>query len=113
MIGLLFGFIYLYVVINYIFGLDWRFYFWYSLFVVINIVFVVILFYYSDMFDDYKVLGIIEGDWWVIIWLVWGVLWFIVFIENILKIFLGKFILWFVIIEGILIVWIFVWLFFI
>ncbi|GAA8106773.1 acid-activated urea channel protein UreI [Helicobacter pylori] len=111
--GLLFGFTYLYAAINHTFGLDWRPYSWYSLFVAINAIPAAILSHYSDMLDDHKVLGITEGDWWAIIWLAWGVLWLTAFIENILKIPLGKFTPWLAIIEGILTAWIPAWLLFI
>ncbi|EJB82963.1 acid-activated urea channel [Helicobacter pylori Hp H-6] len=111
--GLLFGFTYLYAAINHTFGLDWRPYSWYSLFVAINTIPAAILSHYSDMLDDHKVLGITEGDWWAIIWLAWGVLWLTAFIENILKIPLGKFTPWLAIIEGILTAWIPAWLLFI
>ena len=59
--GLLFGFTYLYAAINHTFGLDWRPYSWYSLFVAINTIPAAILSHYSDMLDDHKVLGITEA----------------------------------------------------
>ena len=92
--GLLFGFTYLFVAVNGIFNLDNRLYGWYSLFVAINSV--------PAAYIEYSV----NGDWrMAIIWILWGILWLTVFIENVLKKHLS-FVPYLAIFEGIVTAWI-------
>ena len=93
--GLLFGFTYLFVAINGIFGLDKRPYAWYSLFVAIN----TIPCAYISLAR--------ELDWRMsVIWILWGILWVTAFIEIVLKKNLGKFVPYLAIFEGIVTAWI-------
>lgn len=92
--GLLFGFTYLFVAINSIFNLDTRPYGWYSLFVAINTIPAAYISYAID--DDIKM---------AIIWILWGVLWLIGFIETVLKKNLGKFVGYLSVFEGIVTAW--------
>lgn len=92
--GLLFGFTYLFVAANGIFGLDRRPFGWYSLFVAINSIPCAWISLYQD--------GIRMS----IIWLLWGVLWATGFIELVMKKDLGKFVPYLSVFEGIVTAWI-------
>ncbi|WP_294385008.1 AmiS/UreI family transporter [uncultured Clostridium sp.] len=100
--GLLFGFTYLFIAANNIFNLDLRLYGWYCLFVAINTV--------PLAFIDSTTLRFIEfttgNIYWMIIWLLWGVLWLTGFIELVLKKDLGKFTPYLSIFDGIVTAWI-------
>lgn len=101
--GLLFGFTYLLIAIINIYNLDWRIFGWYSLFVAINTLPAAYLSYAS---------GEMQGFYFALIWLAWGVLWLTGFIESVLKIEL-RFVPYLAILEGIITAWIPAWLFFI
>lgn len=95
--GLLFSFTYLYTVINTIFDFDQRLYGWYSLFVALNTIpagLLCIVWGYGG--------NLIYG----LIWWFWGVLWLTSFIECTLEFYLGKFVGYLSIIEGIFTAWI-------
>ena len=100
--GLLFGFTYLFVAINGIFGLDPRPFAVFQSFVAVNAV----------------IFGIIEGvtgsaalgigpDWrWAVIWWLWAILWGSAFFTDILKKDLGRFVPWLQIVEGVITAWV-------
>ena len=100
--GLLFGFTYLFVAINSIYGLDAKPFAWFSTFVAINAV----------------VFGTLEGvmgnqflnitpDWrWAAIWYLWAILWGTAYVEDILHINLGKFVPRLQVFEGLVTAWI-------
>lgn len=92
--GLLFGFTYLFIALNGIFGLDQRLYGWYSLFVAINTV----PFAYLEFITGGYLMGII--------WILWGALWLTGFIECVLKKSLGKFVPYLAIFDGVFTAWI-------
>ncbi|MDY3983727.1 MAG: AmiS/UreI family transporter [Veillonellaceae bacterium] len=94
--GLLFAFTYLYVAVNTTFDLDGRLYGWYSLFVAINTV-------PAGLLCMQNIGG---NEWYGFIWWAWGILWLTGFIENNLKINLGKAVGWLGLIEGIVTAWI-------
>lgn len=98
--GLLFGFTYLFIACNSLFGLDIRAYGWYSLFVAINSIPAAYLSYLENTQ---------EGLAFALIWIAWGILWFTGWIESVLKIEL-KFVPYLAIIEGIFTAWIPSWL---
>lgn len=98
--GLLFGFTYLFVACNNLFGLDIRAYGWYSLFVAINSIPAACLSY----LENTK-----EGLAFALIWIAWGILWFTGWIESVLKIELN-FVPYLAIAEGIVTAWIPSWL---
>ncbi|MBR3242211.1 MAG: acid-activated urea channel [Parasporobacterium sp.] len=99
--GLLFGFTYLFVALNYLLKLDTRPFAVFSSFVALNAV----------------IFGIIEGitgsarlgispDWrWAVIWWLWAILWGSAFFTDILKKDLGKFVPCLQIIEGVVTAW--------
>ena len=92
--GLLFGFTYLFVAINGIYKLDQRPFGWYSLFVAINTIPFAIVDYHN-------------GDWkMTIIWILWGILWFTGFLENVCKKNIEKYVPYLSIFEGIFTGWI-------
>ena len=100
--GLLFGFTYLFVAVNNIFGLDTRPFAVFSVFVAINAV----------------VFGIVEGitgnvalgitpDWrWAVIWWLWAILWGSALFTDILKKKIGKQVALLQIFEGVVTAWI-------
>ncbi len=101
--GLLFGFTYLFVACNHLFNLDTRAFGWYSLFVAINSIPAAYLSYH-----DANIHGM-EGILFACIWIAWGILWLIGWIECVLKIEL-KFTPYLAILEGIFTAWIPAWL---
>ncbi|HHB0784556.1 hypothetical protein A5806_002656 [Enterococcus faecium] len=94
--GLLFAFTYLYTAINSTFNLNQRLYGWYSLFVAINTIPAGILCLY----------GIGGNEIYGVIWWLWGILWLLGFIENVLDKDLGKIVGYLSILEGIITAWI-------
>ena len=100
--GLLFGFTYLFVAVNDIFGLDTKPFAVFSTFVAVNAV----------------VFGIVEGitgnaalgiapDWrWAVIWWLWAVLWGSAFVTDIMKKDTGRFVPVLQIAEGIITAWV-------
>lgn len=72
--GLLFGFTYLFISLNAVFGLDGRVLGWFSLFVAVNTVPASLL----SLLKDHDPL-------FFAIWLAWGVLWLLMFAESVLK----------------------------
>lgn len=97
--GLLFGFTYLFIGINAVFQLDGRVLGWFSLFVAINTVpaaLVSLLKNHDPLFFT--------------IWLAWGVLWLMIFIESVLKKDLKHTVPVLLILEGIFTAWIPAWL---
>ncbi|WP_295698091.1 AmiS/UreI family transporter [Helicobacter mastomyrinus] len=99
--SLLFGFTYLFIACNLLFNLDLRAYGWYSLFVALNTIPAALL-SYGESFQEKA---------FMCIWLAWGVLWFIGFVECVLKITL-KWTPYLAILEGIFTALIPAWLFF-
>ena len=100
--GLLFGFTYLFVAANNIFGLDSRPFAVFSTFVAINAV----VFGIIEGVTGSEALGIVP-DWrWAAIWWLWAVLWGSAFVTDILKKNLGKFVPALQIFEGIVTAWI-------
>lgn len=92
--GLLFGFTYLFIAINGIYKLDPRPFGWYSLFVAINTI-------------PFSIVDYNNGDWKMsIIWILWGILWFTGFLENVYKKNLEKYVPYLAIFEGIFTAWI-------
>lgn len=100
--GLLFGFTYLFIALDFLLALDTRPFAVFSTFVAVNAV----------------IIGIIEGvtglaalhivpDWrWAVIWWLWAILWGSAFFTDILKKDLGRFVPFLMIFEGILTAWI-------
>ena len=72
--GLLFGFTYLFIGLNAVFNLDGRVLGWFSLFVAINTVPAALL----SLLQDADPL-------FFVIWLAWGILWLLIFVESVLK----------------------------
>ena len=100
--GLLFGFTYLFVAANNIFGLDSRPFAVFSTFVAINAV----VFGIIEGVTGSEALGIVP-DWrWAAIWWLWAVLWGSAFVTDILKKNPGKFVPALQIFEGIVTAWI-------
>lgn len=99
--GLLFGFTYLFIACNLLFNLDLRAYGYYSLFVSINTIPASILSYGESL----------QEKAFTCIWLAWGVLWFVGFIECALKRQM-RFTPHLAILEGIFTAFIPAWLFF-
>ncbi len=95
--GLLFAFTYLYTAINSLFHLNQELYGWYSLFVAINAVVAASICFYNG-YGGNSLYGLI--------WLLWAILWFTGFVENVLKIDLGNFVGYLSIGEGIITAWI-------
>ena len=97
--GLLFGFTYLFIGMNAVFGLDERVLGWFSLFVAANTVPAALL----ALLQDHDPL-------FFAIWLAWGVLWLLIFVESVLKKNLKHTISILLILEGIFTAWIPAWL---
>ena len=72
--GLLFGFTYLFIGLNAVFNLDGRVLGWFSLFVAINTVPAALLSLLQD-----------ADSLFFVIWLAWGILWLLIFVESVLK----------------------------
>ena len=72
--GLLFAFTYLFIAVNSLFSLDGRVLGWFSLFVAVNTVPCALI----SLISDHS--PIFFG-----IWILWGVLWFLMFVEIVLK----------------------------
>ena len=100
--GLLFGFTYLFIAARCLFNLDGRLYGWYCLFVAINTIPLAFIDSTTLKFIDFTVGNI----YWVIIWLLWGLLWLTGFIELVMKKDLGKFVGYLSVIDGIFTAWI-------
>ncbi|AIM24442.1 AmiS/UreI family transporter [Melissococcus plutonius] len=93
--GYLFSFTYLLVGIIYVFDLDMKVYGIFALFVAINTLLCAYISYFSD------------GDWrFALIWLSWGVLWGLGFVEYVLEKPIGKPVFYLAILEGIVTCWI-------
>lgn len=97
--GLLFGFTYLFIALNAVFNLDGRVLSWFSLFVAINTIPAAMLSLLKE--NDTVFFGI---------WLAWGVLWLMIFIEGVLKKDLKNTVPVLLILEGIFTAWIPGWL---
>lgn len=100
--GLLFGFTYLFIDIDLLFGLDQRAFAWFSTFVAINAV----IFGTLEGFVGDVYLGITPDPRWAAIWYLWAILWSTAFIEDILGKKLGRFTPCLQIFEGIVTAWI-------
>ena len=96
--GLLFGFTYLFVGFNSVFGLDGRVLGWFSLFVAINTIPASLL----SLLKDHDPL-------FFAIWLAWGVLWLLMFVESVLKKDLKSTVPILLIAEGVFTAWIPAW----
>ena len=97
--GLLFGFTYLFIGLNAVFNLDGRVLGWFSLFVAINTVPAALLSLLQD------------GDpLFFVIWLAWGILWLLIFVESVLKKDLHHTVPVLLILEGIGTAWVPAWL---
>lgn len=96
--GLLFGFTYLFIGFNSIFDLDGRVLGWFSLFVAINTIPASLL----SLLKDHDPL-------FFTIWLAWGVLWLLIFVESVLKKDLKNTVPVLLIIEGVATAWIPAW----
>ena len=96
--GLLFGFTYLFVGFNSVFGLDGRVLGWFSLFVAINTIPASLL----SLLRDHDPL-------FFTIWLAWGVLWLLMFVESVLKKDLKSTVPILLIAEGVFTAWIPAW----
>jgi acid-activated urea channel len=69
--GFLFGFTYVFIAANNLFGLDWRIFGWFSLFVTIYALF-------------QGILAIQAGDWgFTYLWIVWALLWLNGFLDTV------------------------------
>ena len=97
--GLLFGFTYLFIAINSVFDLDGRVLGWFSLFVAINTIPAALISLIKD--GD----GLFFG-----IWIAWGVLWLLIFVESVLNRDLKKTVPVLLILEGVFTAWIPAWL---
>lgn len=97
--GLLFGFTYLFIGFNAVFGLDGRVLGWFSLFVAINTIPASLLSLLKD-----------QDPLFFAIWLAWGVLWLLIFIESVFKKDLKNTVPILLIAEGIFTAWIPAWL---
>ena len=100
--GLLFGFTYLFVAVNNIFGLDPRPFAVFSTFVAVNAV----VFGIVEGITGSETLGITPDIRWALIWWLWAVLWGSAFVTDILKKKTGKFVPVLQIIEGVITAWI-------
>ena len=97
--GLLFGFTYyLFIGFNAVFGLDGRVLGWFSLFVAVNTVPPSVL----SLLKDHDPL-------FFAIWLAWGVLWLLMFVESVLKKDLKNTVPILLIAEGIFTAWLPAW----
>lgn len=97
--GLLFGFTYLFIGLNAVFNLDGRVLGWFSLFVAINTVPAALL----SLLQDCDPL-------FFVIWLAWGILWLLIFVESVLKRDLHHIVPVLLILEGIGSAWVPAWL---
>ena len=97
--GLLFGFTYLFIGLNAVFNLDGRVLGWFSLFVAINTVPAALL----SLLPDADPL-------FFVIWLAWGILWLLIFVESVLKKDLHHTVPVLLILEGIGTAWVPAWL---
>ena len=97
--GLLFGFTYLFIRLNAVFNLDGRVLGWFSLFVAINTVPAALL----SLLQDADPL-------FFVIWLAWGILWLLIFVESVLKKDLHHTVPVLLILEGIGTAWVPAWL---
>ena len=97
--GLLFGFTYLFIGLGNVFKLDGRVLGWFSLFVAINTLPAAVLSLLKD-----------NDPLFFAIWLAWGVLWFLMFVEGVLKKDLKKTVPILLIVEGVFTAWIPAWL---
>ena len=97
--GLLFGFTYLFIALNAVFDLDGRVLGWFSLFVAVNTVPAAILSLLKD-----------QDPLFFAIWLAWGILWLLIFVESVLKKDLKYTVPVLLILEGIGTAWIPGWL---
>lgn len=97
--GLLFGFTYLFIGLNAVFNLDGRVLGWFSLFVAINTVPAALL----SLLQDTDPL-------FFVIWLAWGILWLLIFVESVLKKDLHHTVPVLLILEGIGTAWVPAWL---
>ena len=97
--GLLFGFTYLFIGLNAVFNLDGRVLGWFSLFVAINTVPAALL----SLLQDADPL-------FFVIWLAWGILWLLIFVERVLQKDLHHIVPVLLILEGIGTAWVPAWL---
>lgn len=97
--GLLFGFTYLFIGLNAVFNLDGLVLGWFSLFVAINTVPAALL----SLLQDADPL-------FFVIWLAWGILWLLIFVESVLKKDLHHTVPVLLILEGIGTAWVPAWL---
>ncbi|SDA24013.1 acid-activated urea channel [Ruminococcus sp. YE71] len=100
--GLLFGFTYLFVAVNSIFGLEGRPFAVFSTFVAVNAV----VFGIVEGVTGSAALGIEPDPRWAAIWWMWAVLWGSAFVTDIMKKDLGKFVPCLQIFEGVVTAWI-------
>ena len=100
--GLLFGFTYLFVAVNNIFGLDPRPFAVFSTFVAVNAV----VFGIVEGITGSESLGITPDIRWALIWWLWAVLWGSAFVTDIMKKKTGKFVPVLQIFEGLVTAWI-------
>ena len=100
--GLLFGFTYLFVAVNNIFGLDPRPFAVFSTFVAVNAA----VFGIVEGITGCEALGITPDIRWALIWWLWAVLWGSAFVTDIMKKKTGKFVPVLQIIEGVITAWI-------
>ncbi|EOL50632.1 AmiS/UreI family transporter [Enterococcus caccae] len=92
--GFLFACTNLLMGVIYLFDLDWRAYGIFGLFVAVNAI-------------PCSYLAYASGDWrFAIIWILWGILWFSGFLQNVLALPIGKFVFYLAIFEGIVTAWI-------
>ena len=97
--GLLFVFTFLFIGLNAVFNLDGRVLGWFSLFVAINTVPAALL----SLLQDADPL-------FFVIWLAWGILWLLIFVESVLKKDLHHTVPVLLILEGIGTAWVPAWL---
>ena len=97
--GLLFGVTYLFIGLNAVFNLDGRVLGWFSLFVAINTVPAALLSLLQD-----------ADSLFFVIWLAWGILWLLIFVESVLKKDLHHTVPVLLILEGIGTAWVPAWL---
>ena len=100
--GLLFGFTYLYVAINSIFGLDTRPFAVFSVFVAVNAV----IFGFVEGITGSVSLGIAPDPRWAVIWWLWALLWGSALLTDLLKKDLGRFVPCLQIFEGVVTAWV-------
>ncbi|MDD3338304.1 MAG: AmiS/UreI family transporter [Lachnospiraceae bacterium] len=100
--GLLFGFTYLFVAANNIFGLSSKPFSWFSTFVAVN----AFIFGTFEGFIGVEAWGISPDIRWAVIWYLWGILWGTSFVEDICGKKLGKFTPWLQVFEGVATAWV-------